>query len=138
MDPITGQGIGDAFRDAELLADAIHDGWDEPERLEAALAGYGRQRDLQALPMYEFTAELTSFGPPKLEQQVLFEALAGKQAEIDRFLGVITGAVPLRDYLTPGNLRKVIGVRGVAKVMLSRLRRSPGQVRGGTEGALYG
>jgi hypothetical protein len=78
------------------------------------------------------------FGPPKLEQQVLFEALAGKQAEIDRFLGVITGAVPLRDYLTPGNLRKVIGVRGVAKVMLSRLRRSPGQVRGGTEGALYG
>jgi 2-polyprenyl-6-methoxyphenol hydroxylase-like FAD-dependent oxidoreductase len=136
MDPITGQGIGDAFRDAELLVGAVRAGWDGPGQLEAALAGYGRQRDLQALPMYEFTAQLASFAPPSVEQQVLFEALAGNQAEIDRFLGVVTGAVPLGDYMTPGNLRKVIGVRGMAKVLLSKLRRAP--VPAGAEGALDG
>jgi 2-polyprenyl-6-methoxyphenol hydroxylase-like FAD-dependent oxidoreductase len=136
MDPVTGQGIGDAFRDAELLAGAVRAGWGGPEPLAAALAGYGRQRDQQALPMYQFTAELASFAPPSVEQRVLFEALAGDQAETDRFLGVVTGAVPLDDYMTPGNLLKVIGVRGMARVMLGRLRRAP--VPAGAEGALDG
>jgi hypothetical protein len=44
IDPITGQGIGDAFRDAELLAGAVGAGLGGGETLEAALAGYRRQR----------------------------------------------------------------------------------------------
>ncbi len=125
MDPITGRGITDAFRGAELLAEAIDDGWSGRSPLDAALAGYQRQRDHEILPMYEFTTALASFGPPKLEDEVLLRSLVGRQAEIDRFLGVITGAVPLRDYLSPGNLLKVIGVRGMTKVMLSRPRHAP-------------
>jgi 2-polyprenyl-6-methoxyphenol hydroxylase-like FAD-dependent oxidoreductase len=122
MDPITGQGIGDAFRDAELLADAIGAGFDGRQPLDSALAGYERKRNEEALPMYEFTTELASFGPPKAEEQVLFASLAGNQSEIDRFLGVLTGAVPIRTYFTPGNLLKVMGLRAMAKVMLSKVR----------------
>jgi 2-polyprenyl-6-methoxyphenol hydroxylase-like FAD-dependent oxidoreductase len=122
LDPITAQGIADAFRDAELLAGAVRAGLGGEQPLDAALAGYQRARDRAALPMYEFTAELASFGPPTVEQQVLFAALAGSQAETDRFLGVITGAVPLADYLTPANLRRVVGARGMAKVLLGRAR----------------
>jgi 2-polyprenyl-6-methoxyphenol hydroxylase-like FAD-dependent oxidoreductase len=122
MDPITGQGISDAFRDAELLAEAIDAGFGGRQPLEAALAGYQRTRDREALPMYEFTTDLASFRPPRVEDHVLFASLAGKPAEIDRFLGVLTGAVPLREYLAPGNLLKVIGARGMAKVMLSKFR----------------
>ena len=68
--------------------------------------------------MYEFTTELAALGPPGVEQQALFAALAGRQAEIDRFLGVITGAVPLADYLAPGNLLRVLGVRRMAGLAL--------------------
>ncbi len=122
LDPITGQGIGDAFRDAELLADAVEAGFGGRQPLQAALAGYGRRRDELALPMYAFTTELASFAPPRVEQRVLFESLVGKQAEIDRFLGVLTGAVPLEDYLAPGNLLRLIGVRGMAGVLFGKLR----------------
>ena len=124
MDPITGRGITDAFLGAELLTEAIHDGWSGRRPLEAALAGYQRRRDREILPMYEFTTMLASFGPPRVEDEVLFRALVGRQAEIDRFFGVLTGAVPLREYLAPGNLLKVIGVRGMARIMRSKLRRA--------------
>src|SRR6266542_4199608 len=55
MDPITGQGISDAFRDAELLAEAVGAGLGGGEPLARALAGYQRQRDSAVLPMYEHT-----------------------------------------------------------------------------------
>jgi len=52
---------------------------------------------------------------------MLFASLADSQPETDRFLGVLTGAVPIRDYFTPGNLLKIIGVRDMAKVLLNKL-----------------
>jgi 2-polyprenyl-6-methoxyphenol hydroxylase-like FAD-dependent oxidoreductase len=122
LDPITGQGISDAFRDAELLADAVDAGLGGRQPLAAALAGYQRQRDRASLPMYEFTAQLAALAPPRVEDQVLFASLQGRQAEIDRFFGVVAGSEPLQDYLAPGNLVRVIGVRGMASVVLGRLR----------------
>jgi 2-polyprenyl-6-methoxyphenol hydroxylase-like FAD-dependent oxidoreductase len=122
MDPITGQGIGDAFRDAELLVDAIDAGLSGRKTLEGALGKYEQARYDAALPMYEFTTELASFGPPKPEQAILFSALIGNQHAIDRFFGVLTGAVPMREYFGPGNLVKLIGLRGMANIMLSKFR----------------
>jgi 2-polyprenyl-6-methoxyphenol hydroxylase-like FAD-dependent oxidoreductase len=121
LDPITGQGISDAFRDAELLADAVDAGLGG-QGLEEALAGYQRRRDQASLPMYEFTAQLAAMQPPGVEEQVLFASLRGRQAEIDRFFGVLAGCEPLQDYLAPGNLVRVIGVRGMASIVLGRLR----------------
>jgi hypothetical protein len=72
--------------------------------------------------MYEFTTELASFEPPKPEQTILLSSLIGNQFETDRFFGVLTGAVPMRDYFAPGNLVKIIGFRGVANIMLSKIR----------------
>jgi flavin-dependent dehydrogenase len=122
MDPITGQGIGHAFGDAELAADAISAGLGGARPLDEALAGYRRARDAERLPMWDFTTELAAFEPPKPEERVLFDALAGNQAETDRFFGVITGAIPVNEYLSPGNLRKVIGIRGFAKIAIGKAR----------------
>jgi 2-polyprenyl-6-methoxyphenol hydroxylase-like FAD-dependent oxidoreductase len=72
MDLITGQGIGDAFRDAELLAGAVGAGLGGGETLEAALAGYRRQRDRAAIPIYDFTTGLASFAHPAVEAVKLF------------------------------------------------------------------
>ena len=122
MDPITGQGIGHAFGDAELAADAIIAGLGGATPLDEALASFRQTRDTDRLPMWDFTTELAAFGPPKPEERVLFDALAGNQAETDRFFGVITGAVPVNEYLSPGNLRKVIGLRGFAKIAIGKAR----------------
>jgi flavin-dependent dehydrogenase len=66
-DPITGWGITDAFRDAELLAEAIDAGFSGRAPLAQALAGYQRRRDEASRSTYELTCELAMFGPPTPE-----------------------------------------------------------------------
>jgi hypothetical protein len=56
-DPITAQGITDAFRDVELLADAIDAGLSERARLQDALAAYEQSRNDAAMPMYRLTCD---------------------------------------------------------------------------------
>ena len=38
------------------------------------------------------------------------------------FQGVLTGVVPMRGYFTPSNLLKIIGARGMSKVLLNMFR----------------
>jgi 2-polyprenyl-6-methoxyphenol hydroxylase-like FAD-dependent oxidoreductase len=120
MDPVTGAGIADALRDAELLADAVAAGLDGGPPLGEALAGYQAARDAAALPMYEMTIDLASFAPPRPEQEMLMRALEGNQAEIDRFLSVLTGSLPAPEYFTPRNMLRLIGVRGLWQAMRSQ------------------
>src|SRR5512133_1818020 len=120
MDPATGAGIADAFRDAELLSDAVSSGLDGGPPLDKALAGYQAARDAAAVPMYEMTTDLASFAPPRPEQEMLLRALEGNQAEIDRFLSVLTGSLPAPEYFTPRRMLRLIGVRGVWQAMRSQ------------------
>jgi 2-polyprenyl-6-methoxyphenol hydroxylase-like FAD-dependent oxidoreductase len=60
MDPITGHGIGHAFRQAELVVAALDDALRGGRPLDAALAAYQRQRDSETVPMYDFTTNLAS------------------------------------------------------------------------------
>jgi hypothetical protein len=124
MDPITGQGIGDALRDAELLANAAQAGLIDGESLDRAMAEYQRKRDEARLPMYEFTTDLASFRPTRPEEELLFKGLAGKQEDIDRFFGVMAGVVPIKEFMNPKNLVKIIGFRGMAKAVFSKMRGS--------------
>jgi 2-polyprenyl-6-methoxyphenol hydroxylase-like FAD-dependent oxidoreductase len=82
-DPILALGISDAFRDAELLAQAI---------LDDDLEGYGPRRDALAAPGFESTVQFAHLQPPPLE---MLEPLRGDQAAIDRFFGTIAGTVEL-------------------------------------------
>jgi flavin-dependent dehydrogenase len=50
-DPITAQGITDAFRDAELCATAVDEALDGGRAFDDAMAAYQRTRDAQALPI---------------------------------------------------------------------------------------
>jgi 2-polyprenyl-6-methoxyphenol hydroxylase-like FAD-dependent oxidoreductase len=122
MDPVTGQGIGHAFRDAELIADALAAGLGGSRPLDEALEEYRRARDEETVPMYEFTTEIASFRPPAVEQQVLLEAIADRPSEVSRFFGVLTGSVPMREYFSSRNVFRLIGLRGMAKVMKGRRR----------------
>jgi 2-polyprenyl-6-methoxyphenol hydroxylase-like FAD-dependent oxidoreductase len=116
-DPITGLGISDAFRDAELLAAAIDAGFSGRTPLDEALASYEERRNTASRPLYEFTTRLASFTPPAPEQfqLALFEALRGNQAATDQFFGVLTGVVPAQEFFAPSNLFHIMGLQGMAK-----------------------
>ena len=57
MDSITGQGMGHALRDADLLSDAIITGLGSG-RLDRSLARYAKQRDAETKAMFDFTVRL--------------------------------------------------------------------------------
>ena len=74
-DFVTGLGITDAFRDADLLAAAIDAGFAGRQPLEEALAHYESERNEIAKPLYDFTTSLARLdGPPSLE---LFATFGG-------------------------------------------------------------
>ncbi len=125
LDPITGQGIGHAFRDAELLADAVADGLGGIRPLGKALGQYHRARDQAARPMYDFTARIAALNPPTPGELALFQALSQRQEDSDAFFGALTGAVPMREFMSPKNMIRLVGVRGLTRLMLGRRRGNP-------------
>jgi flavin-dependent dehydrogenase len=74
-DPVTGLGISDAFRDAELLAEAIDAGFSARQPLAEALAGYEAKRNEAARPDYERTI-FTAMLPTKAEMLAAMQANA--------------------------------------------------------------
>ncbi|HEU4897187.1 MAG TPA: hypothetical protein VFX88_06390 [Actinomycetota bacterium] len=68
--------------------------------------------------MYDLTTELAAVAPPRPEQQALFAALASRQADVDRFLGVLTGTVPPGEFFSARNLLRILGFRGLAAAAL--------------------
>jgi flavin-dependent dehydrogenase len=107
-DPVTAQGITDAFRDAELLAEAIDAGFSGQRPLEEALAGYERQRNQAAMPMFDNTCRRATLAPPTSEMWKLLAALRGNQKETDNFLGTIQGTVSIREFFAPENVQRII------------------------------
>jgi flavin-dependent dehydrogenase len=99
LDPVSAQGISNAFHDAELLADAIVAG-------RRAHSSYGRRRDRAVRPVYELTLRLAELAPSERDRR-LARALDGRPAEISKLFGVFAGVVPAWRLLTPGTLARL-------------------------------
>jgi flavin-dependent dehydrogenase len=108
-DPILAQGISDAFRDADLLADAVDAGFSGREPLAEALAGYQRRRDEHVGPMFETTIQFARMEQPPPEMLQLFGALRGNQEQTDRMFGTFAGTVPIPEFFAPENLGRIMG-----------------------------
>ncbi|BCJ48285.1 FAD-dependent oxidoreductase [Actinoplanes ianthinogenes] len=119
MDPITGQGIGHALRDAESLSAAIVAGLGGRRPLDAALAAHHRDRDTARRPMYDLTTRLARFRPDRAGP-TLFPAIAADPALVTRFLGVLTGAEPADAFFAPAVLRRIVGTRGLLRMVAGR------------------
>jgi flavin-dependent dehydrogenase len=107
-DPITAQGITDAFRDAEFLAQAIDTGLSGHQPLDIALAGYEQRRNETIMPLYEFICDRATLAPFPIEFQQVLAALRGNQDGIDRFFGVIQNTIPFREFFSPENLIQIL------------------------------
>jgi flavin-dependent dehydrogenase len=107
-DPITARGISDAFRDAELLANAVDEGLSRRKPLEEALEGYEQQRNETAMPQYEQTCAAASFEPIPPNVYRLRAAVRGDQQLVNRFLGVQMGTVSGADFFSSEPMRWIM------------------------------
>jgi 2-polyprenyl-6-methoxyphenol hydroxylase-like FAD-dependent oxidoreductase len=107
-DPITAQGISDAFIDASSLAAALDDGWSGRRPLSDALSARQSARDQRVKPMFDFTLQMATLEPPPPQMQQLFAALRGNQDDTNRFLSAITGSSPLPAFMNPENIGRIV------------------------------
>lgn len=115
-DPITAQGICDAFRDAELCSTAIHAALEGTSTFEAAMGDYQRRRDEQVLPVYEFTTQLATLSAPPPEMQQLLGAVHGDPELMSDFVSVTTGVVSPAAFFDPANVGRMFAAAGVPVV----------------------
>jgi 2-polyprenyl-6-methoxyphenol hydroxylase-like FAD-dependent oxidoreductase len=108
-DPITAQGISDAFRDAELCAEALDATWSGRRSYDDAMATYHETRDEAVLPIYEFTAQMATLEPPTPEEQQLFSAVSRSQEAMDEFVSLMAGTVSPAQFFEPDNLGRLMG-----------------------------
>jgi 2-polyprenyl-6-methoxyphenol hydroxylase-like FAD-dependent oxidoreductase len=113
-DPITAQGISDAFIDAESLAEALSLALSGDGTFDDRLAAHEAARNERVRPMYDFTTQLAALEPPPPEMQALFGALRGSQDATNAFLSAITGAIPLTDFMSEENIGRIIAAAAPA------------------------
>jgi 2-polyprenyl-6-methoxyphenol hydroxylase-like FAD-dependent oxidoreductase len=100
-DFITGQGIMDAFHDAELCAAALDMVFSGKRRFEAAMSDYQRTRDARVKAMYDFTCQLATLEPPPPELQQLLGAIHGNQKAMDDFARMNAGTISPEEFFAP-------------------------------------
>jgi 2-polyprenyl-6-methoxyphenol hydroxylase-like FAD-dependent oxidoreductase len=107
-DPITAQGISDAFRDADLCATALDATFAGRRTFEAAMAAYQRTRDDEVLPIYEFTTQLATLETPPAETQQLLAAVHRNQDAMDDFVSITSGTVSPAAFFDPTNIGRIM------------------------------
>jgi len=111
-DPITAQGINDAFRDAEQCVVALDRVFTAAQSNDDAMGEYQRHRDEHVLPMYEFTCQLAAMEPPPPALQQLFAAISRNQKSMDGFAQVNAGTISPAQFFAPENLASIMAAAG--------------------------
>ena len=107
-DPITAQGINDAFRDAERCANALDHALSGARLFDEVMGEYQRERDEHARPMYEFTCQLATMEPPAPEVQQLFGAVSGSQTAMDGFAQMNAGTISPAQFFSAENVGAIM------------------------------
>ena len=107
-DPCTAQGISDAFRDAELLAQAWLDVQSGQRTFGDAMAGYQSARDQRTLPLYEQTCERATLAPPPPQAAALLAAVAASPAASQGFISTIAGTLPVPEFFSDASIGKIM------------------------------
>jgi len=107
-DPITAQGISDAFRDAELCSSALDDALAGRRSYEDAMSAYQQARDARALPIYDFTTQLATLEAPPPEVQRMLGAVHGNREAMDAFVSITAGTMSPVEFFDPDHVRRIL------------------------------
>ena len=107
-DPLPGMGIGDAFLGAQLLADALADGLaDDAACLDALLAAYQSAFRDRTMPIFEYTLKAASLKDPTSAAPI-YEKIAQSREETTRFMDVLAGNIPFKEFFNPPNIKRLL------------------------------
>ncbi len=106
-DPFMALGICDAFRDAELLADALDDAFTGRRAFDDAMAHYHRLRDQATLVDYRRNIHFASFQPMPPDFRALRAAVRGDAEAMRRLCLMTEGFLPKEEFLTPEMERRM-------------------------------
>jgi 2-polyprenyl-6-methoxyphenol hydroxylase-like FAD-dependent oxidoreductase len=106
VDPITAQGMSDAFRDSEQCSAAVHEWLSGRRSFDEAFHSWHQQRDRKVLATYEFTTQLATLQPPPSEMQQLLRAIHGNQALMDDFVSVNAGVLSPEVFFSPESISR--------------------------------
>jgi menaquinone-9 beta-reductase len=113
-DPTPGQGIGDAFRQADRLAGAIDDGLGNSSP-DAAMHRWWRWRDDDAYEMYWFASDMGAPGPSSPLTTRLLQDIAGDPDATQMFFAVLNhDARPSQLFTRPR------AIRAAARALIDR------------------
>jgi flavin-dependent dehydrogenase len=129
-DPAAGRGIGDAFRQAEVLAPLIVDGLDRPDReFDDALVRWGRGRDRKYAQYYRLAADIGAAGALPAVVPRLVQRLHARGRVVE-FLELFSHRVAPTEVVTPAR------VLGSVASLLSRSGSDRGALLRETAGLL--
>ena len=111
-DFITAQGISDAFRDAELCANALDQALSGSRRFDDAMGEYQQRRDEHVLAMFDFTVQVASLDPLPPEVLQLLAALPGNQDATDQFVRVNAGVTSPAEFFAEDNVARIFAAAG--------------------------
>lgn len=94
-DPITAEGISNAFCHAEILADELIRASDDSSAVDEAAAIYDRRQFKRLKPMFDYTVHQAIVRPSTEQSLARFSQAAADPELSNRFLGAFIGSVPL-------------------------------------------
>jgi len=115
-DPITAQGISDAFHDAERLAVALDETLSGDRPYDDAMNDYQAARDARVLPLFEFTTQLATMEAPPPEMQQLIGAMVGNQDAMDAFVSITAGTVSPIEFFDPAHIGQIMSASAALAV----------------------
>jgi flavin-dependent dehydrogenase len=120
-DPFMALGIADALRDAEMVAEAVHEGLSGTRPLADALADYEQKRNKTSRPLYYENLARARFTPPPPEFMQVRTALhqSQNQSDINHFTQANLGLIPPNSFFNPENMRRIIGIATEQKPVFS-------------------
>jgi len=110
-------GICDAFRDADFLSTAIHEGLAGQCALDDALMRYERRRNEATMGEYRENIAAARFKPVSSELLQLRLALRGNQEDTNRFVMALEGWISHEEFFNPDNLQRILAKAGSRTVV---------------------
>jgi len=105
-DPITAQGITNAFTHADILADELNRGLKGEKPIDQALADYDQRQFTLLKPMFDYTVHLSMLQPLPEEVAQMLPLIQNDKDAIGGFLGSFLGSVPLDQVFPPHLLER--------------------------------
>ena len=108
-DPIFGQGIGDAARSAESLADCLLEAEAEESDWSSALGRFRIKRDLDLVPNFQWMIQRKPADLTEEEFESIWDGLGDDPQQAERFINVFSHAVSGSEFFGRLNASSLLG-----------------------------